>query len=410
MQWYYTKNSEKQGPITESELQELAARDQLNPDDLVWHAGLSGWTKAVDIPGLLAPPPLASELASPELVQQNHPPTPNSMPDTTGDNTVKRVEKKRSYIRRHWDGDLSLAQSFWVNNFLINITVRIAMAVVEEMPHLAEENPQAYAIGVLLFVIASLPITIWQWIGLFRCAQRHIQEGISRGWANAAIVLLVLGVIGGTMAYIRDFPVYRELFRIVFNYATTYDYDISLANNNAEVRIDGGIGPGLTADVESLLREHSEIRTIHLNSQGGLIDEGRRLAVLIRKNWLNTYTSERCVSACTLAFLAGKQRIIKKDAVLGFHQYVVFESTGSTRQTEEEKDRDLMIKTGIDADFLERAYSTPHESMWSSTKEQLLDANVVTSVTEGTEYSKGKPIIHAQILPKSCCRFRFMPV
>jgi len=171
------------------------------------------------------------------------------MPDTTGDNTVKRVEKKRSYIRRHWDGDLSLAQSFWVNNFLINITVRIAMAVVEEMPHLAEENPQAYAIGVLLFVIASLPITIWQWIGLFRCAQRHIQEGISRGWANAAIVLLVLGVIGGTMAYIRDFPVYRELFRIVFNYATTYDYDISLANNNAEVRIDGGIGPGLTADV-----------------------------------------------------------------------------------------------------------------------------------------------------------------
>jgi ATP-dependent protease ClpP protease subunit len=370
MRWYYTKNNSKQGPITESELHELAARDQLDPGDLVWHAGLSEWTRAEDIPGLLAPPPLESdvELPEPEETGTTHP--LSSLPEHGGDDTVKRVEKKRSYIRKHWDGDLSLAQSFWINNFLINLIVLVAMAVVEGMPRLAEENPEGYAAGVLLFIIVFLPVTIWQWVGLFRCARRHIRLDISRGWANVAMVLLILGIIRTTMDLIRDYPVYRDLTNVVLNNVTTYDYDITLANNN----------------MKTLLRTHPEIRTVHLNSHGGLIEEGRELAALIRENWLDTYTSQRCLSACTLAYVAGKQRFIKKGATLGFHQYVVFGSTGSTRQAEEGMDRDLMIKAGINADFLERAYSTP-------TLEQLVDAGVVTSVTEGTEFSKNKPTL-----------------
>src|SRR5207237_7021568 len=97
-------------------------------------------------------------------------------------------------------------------------------------------------------------------------------------------------------------------------------YAIRALNNGTEAEISGGIKYGLARDFEKLLDTYSGIRVVHLDSLGGRIGEGKRLNALIRARNLDTYVETKCMSACTLAFAAGKQRVLRRGAVLGFHR------------------------------------------------------------------------------------------
>ena len=62
------------------------------------------------------------------------------------------------------------------------------------------------------------------------------------------------------------------------------------------------------------------VRVVHLDSPGGRVGEGKKLHALIRAHKLDTYVETSCQSACTLAFTAGRERILLKGATLGFHR------------------------------------------------------------------------------------------
>lgn len=61
-EWYYAKDNEKSGPISEAELRQRASSGQLAPTDLVWTHGMLQWANASTVHGLFAavsgPPPL----------------------------------------------------------------------------------------------------------------------------------------------------------------------------------------------------------------------------------------------------------------------------------------------------------------------------------------------------------------
>lgn len=45
-EWYYGRNGERGGPVELSQLQAMAQRGELKPDDLVWRAGMAEWQAA----------------------------------------------------------------------------------------------------------------------------------------------------------------------------------------------------------------------------------------------------------------------------------------------------------------------------------------------------------------------------
>lgn len=63
-EWYYSKNNQQQGPVSEEQLKLLAASGQLQPSNLVWKEGMSQWAEARKMDGLFQtqdianPPPL----------------------------------------------------------------------------------------------------------------------------------------------------------------------------------------------------------------------------------------------------------------------------------------------------------------------------------------------------------------
>ncbi len=62
-QWYYNRDGEQQGPISDTDLRKLAADGSLNQDDQIWKEGMAEWRKAGAMKGLFAdakkmPPPI----------------------------------------------------------------------------------------------------------------------------------------------------------------------------------------------------------------------------------------------------------------------------------------------------------------------------------------------------------------
>jgi GYF domain 2/WG containing repeat len=69
-EWYYTKNGERQGPLTSQQLKQLAASGELQPTALIWKAGMAEWKPAKSVKGLfqatsqskaLVPPPITGQ-------------------------------------------------------------------------------------------------------------------------------------------------------------------------------------------------------------------------------------------------------------------------------------------------------------------------------------------------------------
>lgn len=61
MTWHYAIGTERKGPVTEAQLDELVTRGEVRPDTLVWRDGMVDWQPlAAARPTAGAPPPLAA--------------------------------------------------------------------------------------------------------------------------------------------------------------------------------------------------------------------------------------------------------------------------------------------------------------------------------------------------------------
>jgi hypothetical protein len=71
--WFYTRNGEKHGPVSSTELRQLATRGQLLPTDLIWKQGMAQWVAASRANKLFSdasPGPPASESLGPTVASQ----------------------------------------------------------------------------------------------------------------------------------------------------------------------------------------------------------------------------------------------------------------------------------------------------------------------------------------------------
>jgi hypothetical protein len=59
--WFYAANGQQQGPFGDAQLRDLISNGTVRPDTLVWTEGMTGWQKAMEVPGLMpsgGPPPM----------------------------------------------------------------------------------------------------------------------------------------------------------------------------------------------------------------------------------------------------------------------------------------------------------------------------------------------------------------
>lgn len=310
-----------------------------------------------------------------------------------GESERTREHKYNNFIARNWRGEFPLWVSYWIIGTGCTITAALVPLVLVEVIRPKQGfGPLSIFIFFVLLWVTLAAASIWQLVGIWRSANVRIEERAEIGkralWAGVAKFMVIVGFIQFAGIFAKGaVPQLTEAARIAFlDDPDIPDYSFRLLADGKEIEVSGGIKFGLSDDLRKILKASRQVKIIHLDSVGGRLGEGAALNSLIKEYGLNTYVSSKCMSACTLAFAGGSQRILKQGAVLGFHR-------GAFGGEDQQDDRAGSIErrifqgAGFAASFIDRALSTPNRDMWKPSTEVLVSAGVVTRVSLGLEFA-----------------------
>ena len=313
---------------------------------------------------------------------------------STATGTSARSAKTGNFILNHWRGLYSLAVSYWVCGFIITVVSTFGVIAIQAV-FASDDGYQP----VLIFftLVCSLlflaVVTVWQLVGVWRSANRTIEQrrtlGRTAPWAGVAKFMVIIGTLR-TLAAFGDsaLPQLEETYRMGFmGDPNLPGYSMRIMRNGTEVEITGGFKYGLTDDFAKLLKASPQIAVVHLNSIGGRIGEAIKLNKVIRDADLKTYVSNLCASACTVAFAGGTERWLYQSGILGFHGSAFPGLSPEDLNAASNDQRNIMVRSGYNASFVSKALAVPSKDLWKPTISELQAANVITSVSNGTQFA-----------------------
>lgn len=293
-----------------------------------------------------------------------------------------------SWVARHWRGELTLKQSYWINMGLLSIPFALIGAVLGASGETVFADAPRVFSAVMLAVLAScFVVGPWQIVGVWRAATRHVATTGRRLWARSAQVVSAVSAVALALQLVAVAPLAWHLTHFVLGRDTMAAADVRVVGAGREIQLSGTIGFGTAARLEEVLREHPDTAVLRLTSHGGRIGEARRVRKLVAARGLTTVAVGPCFSACTTVFVAGRERVIHEHARLGFHQPGLAGVTNWFWSDAIEADARAMVAAGVDPGFVDRAKAVRNADLWEPTRDELLAARVVTRVSDGAEFA-----------------------
>lgn len=156
------------------------------------------------------------------------------------------------------------------------------------------------------------------------------------------------------------------------------DTTIVLGPGGDNVRLSGEIRDGAARHLDALLDANPSVTRVHLTSEGGLAEEGQAIGDVIAARKLITYVPDYCVSACTLAFVRGRERLFMENARIGFHGPYEEGLFGATFKGDATVQRAAYVAAGISDDFVDQALRFGAADLWYPEAARLIAAHVAT--------------------------------
>lgn len=269
-----------------------------------------------------------------------------------------------AYLKRHWLGAERLAITVLLNLLLLRL-------ILGQVGHPA---------GVLLiaFIALSGLILLWQAVGGWRLGNNLMRQSgdlFSALLAYSAVLFVVVYALAQMIEQISAQTYIPNPNEVAAPQV------LELADRGQTVIAAGEMTYRLETALSATLVANPAIRTVMLDSAGGNIFAARAIARVITGHDLETEVTNRCFSACTIAFAAGKARHLGAQGQLGFHGYAyesAFRVQTSSVADEQARDRGFLASRGIAPGFLDRVYATPHSDLWIPGRSTLIDAGVLT--------------------------------
>jgi len=291
----------------------------------------------------------------------------------TSEQQAQNSEPARGYVWRHWHGYVSLGHAYWLNLVAISSCVPAAMFVAFTVIAKDDVPLRLIASGMVVILTVSLVMWVWGIVGVWRAADRHPGK---RFWAVAAKVMVVLSIVTTAGHIARSYgPQLREYVLIAAGADPIGSYKVTVLSGGRAILVEGVLREGSVHDIERIITATPGAETLVLSSAGGRLLEAKTLADIVRARGLSTYVEDRCESACTFVFIAGKDRVAAKTAKIGFHAATF---PGVSDNVASEFARTVYREAGVPHSFIERALSIPHQEMWYPRHEELINAGIVT--------------------------------
>ena len=144
------------------------------------------------------------------------------------------------------------------------------------------------------------------------------------------------------------------------------------------LKLRGDIEAGGYVKFRSYFDGERRIAGLELDSPGGSLYEGFRIATMTREKRLATFVAKECDSACAFIFLLGSKRYVSKEAKIGVHAVgndYGGEDTGTIRDTVHFAR--LSAKFGIPSSTIGQMVTTPPGKITFLTQSDLSDLKVI---------------------------------
>jgi hypothetical protein len=310
---------------------------------------------------------------------------------TEGTHTKHGRCDRENFLAIHWRGGFSLARAYWINHWLLLLLwtqVTNALVASGVTQGFGMRTSGLWSLSVFLFGII---LSLWSAVGAWRSAERHAFRGGRPLWGRVVMGVLALELLLLVAVGIVQTPILDQSVMLALGRDTMPAAELRIVNRETEVEISGGLSFGTAERLEAILDATPTIRSVRLDSTGGWIAEGAKLADLIEGRRLATRTSSKCDSACLLVFMAGESRFLGPNANLGFHEASVAGVGGRLANKGTQTLREALKRRGVPEAFIRDALSTPASSIWYPTTEELIAAHVITAVVDEPVDSHGEP-------------------
>lgn len=145
-------------------------------------------------------------------------------------------------------------------------------------------------------------------------------------------------------------------------------YQLRVLSDGTALEVSGSFSWALPQNVQAALAAAPQVRVVRLESPGGQLLPALQVATIIQQRGLDTYVGRLCASACTIAFLGGRQRWLAPDAKLGFHQAY---APGFPSEPANSFLRTAYAKFGVPLPFVARVLRVPHTEVWYPAQDEL---------------------------------------
>jgi len=277
---------------------------------------------------------------------------------------------------RLWRGEVALKETFFVGGFFAVLFTLVCTWFVQSVGDINNYQGdfvyREWLIAMAVLVSAVGPV--WWCVGLMRCALRYQREqrGLFIGFvAFIGSASFLLNTTASTLTEGGEWL--YGWFQDVTNTATVVQVIHDPALGRLVLR--GEIGFGSYKVLQQALTVQPKPTLIEVESPGGYVIEGMAMARLIQKNALDTVSLERCASACTLLFAAGKERYLGSEAKIGFHRSALFGQAPTAKWTDTEHEiASFYSSRGTSDEFIQMALDTPSDQLWVPEHDAMLAA------------------------------------
>jgi hypothetical protein len=260
---------------------------------------------------------------------------------------------------------------------------------------LLSDRPARFSAAAALLVTA-LGYASWVWAVRGTWISATKQTAAGRGWGGVAKVMIVLGGLRLAGQLANQGGALREQWATLLGKQAGPPYRIRLGRDGESIKVTGGMNDGAADALAAALDRAPGVKTVVFDSPGGWRREGRLVAAVISQRGLATHVDGHCSSACTLAFLAGKERTLGPHGRLGFHQVRSIGRSDLGRYLDIGKTRSMYESAGLPTDFVEKVVATPPEKIWYPTVAELRAAHVIT---RSDEWDPARVDLTSQIRP-----------
>ncbi len=243
------------------------------------------------------------------------------------------------------------------------------------------DRSTARSMSVAILVLEPLLLLAWLWsvVGAAVAAIRNLVGGPSRFWGAVALLVIGLSSVASTREMRSQTPAFKEHWAIAWGKQPTDAFNISLSSDGRIMTFSGGVNDGAAAALDRAIAAAPNVGSLLLDSPGGWLREGDRMAGVVKRYRLNTRVDKECFSACTLVLLAGQNRSAGDHAQIGFHRSRSVGESGSERGRPVPKEEyELYKKAGLRDAFVDRIVSTANSSILIPSHRELLREDVLT--------------------------------